>query len=207
MSTSEGEVTRLIARWSQGDEEAFDRVVDLVYDDLRRIARRHLRRSHPQHTLDTTGLVHEAYLKLASVQGATSKNRSQFFAFFSKAMRRILIDYARARDAEKRGGTRVRVPLAEDTAAVDAQAFEVLAVDEALEFLGERDARLTQVVECRFFGGLSVSETAEALELSTRTVQRDWVRARAILSRALATADESSETEAGNGAGDRGEES
>lgn len=185
MSASKSEVTLLIDRWRSGDQNAFDRLVDLVYDDLRRIARRHLRRSHPHHTLDTTGLVHEAYLKLAAVQDGSSTSRAQFFAFFSKAMRRILIDYARARRAEKRGGTRVRVPLTADAATVRAQAVEILAVDEALDQLTKRDPRLTRVVECRFFGGLSVPETAEALGTSNRTVERDWARARAFLYRAL----------------------
>lgn len=191
MSASKGEVTLLIDRWSSGDEEAFDRLVDLVYDDLRRIAHAQLRRSGPDHTLDTTGLVHEAYLKLARVEDPHSRNRAQFFAFFSRAMRRILIDYARARGAEKRGGTRVRVPLTEDLAAVRAQALNVLVVDEALDFLTERDPRLARVVECRFFGGLTVSETAAALETSDRTVERDWARARAFLYRALRPEDRS----------------
>lgn len=185
MSPATDEITRLIDRWSDGDEDAFDRLVEIVYDDLRRIARHHLRRGRHDHTLDTTGLVHEAYLKLAGVGGGTWRSRAQFFAFCSRAMRRILIDYARRRHAEKRGGTRVRVPLTENAAAVESQAAELLAVDEALDFLAERDPRLGRVVECRFFGGLTVPETAEALGTSRRTVERDWARARAYLYHAL----------------------
>ncbi len=186
MGEPQDSITLLIDRWSSGDEEAFDRLVHLLYDDLRRIARGHLRRSHPYHTMDTTGLVHEAYVKLAGARAASSENRAQFFAFFSQAMRRILIDYARARGAEKRGGTRIRVPLTQAMASVQEQAVEVVAIDEALKYLAERDPRLTRVVECRFFGGLSVTETAEALGMSNRTVERNWARARAFLHHALA---------------------
>lgn len=205
MSGSKTEITLLIDRWSEGDGDAFDRLVDLVYDDLRRLARHHLRRSHRYHTLDTTGLVHEAYLKLVGFQDSNTRNRAQFFAFFSRAMRRILIDYARARNAEKRGGTRIRVPLSEDSATVKAQAVELLAVDEALTFLGERDPRLTRVVECRFFGGLTVPETAAALGTSTRTVERDWARARAFLYRALVPRDETARREGAAGESGEGE--
>lgn len=186
MADMEGEITRLVEQWSQGDGNAFDRLIELVYDDLRQIAHRHLRLDRPDHTIDTTSLVHEAYLKLAQHPEGVWRSRAQFFAFASKAMRHILIDYARRRHAAKRGGTRIRVPLRDNMAAVDAEATELLALDEALEMLGERSERMARVVECRFFGGLSVAETAEALDSSVRTVERDWTRARAYLYRTLA---------------------
>lgn len=186
MTESGGEITRLVEQWSRGDQTAFDQLIELVYDDLRQIAHRHLRLDRPDHTIDTTALVHEAYLKLAQHPDGVWRSRAQFFAFASKAMRHILIDYARRRHAAKRGGTRIKVPLRDNMAAVDAEAAELLALDEALEMLGERHERMARVVECRFFGGLSVAETAEALDSSIRTVERDWTRARAYLYQALA---------------------
>lgn len=185
MPEDPGEITRLADQWSQGDEEAFHRLIELVYDDLRRIARRHLRTQGSDLTLDTTGLAHEAYIKLAGVEEGVWRSRGQFFAFCSRAMRTILIDYARRRRALKRGGSRVRVPLTDDAAAVDSQAAELLALDEALELLASRNERMARVVECRFYGGLTVSETAEALDTSERTVEREWARARAYLHRAM----------------------
>lgn len=175
-----GEITRLARRWSEGDDEAFDRLVELVYDDLRRIAHHHLDGAR-DNTVNTTALVHEAYLKLAHVEGGVWDGRAQFLAFCSKAMRRILIDYARRRSAAKRGGQRVRVPLREDSAVVDAEVTRMLGIDEALQRLERHNARMGRVVECRFFGGMTVSDTAEALGVSTRTVEREWTRARAYL--------------------------
>jgi RNA polymerase sigma factor (TIGR02999 family) len=182
---NDGEITRLVERWSAGDEDAFDRLIDLVYDDLRQIAHRQLRLDRPDHTIDTTALVHEAYLRLAQHRHGVWRSRAQFFGFASRAMRHILIDYARQRRAAKRGGTRIRVPLSENVAAVDAGATELLALDEALDLLGKRSERMARIVECRFFGGLSVAETAEALDSSVRTVEREWTRARAYLHSAL----------------------
>lgn len=181
-----GEVTRLARRWSEGDESAFDALVELVYEDLRGIARRHVRGSGPNPTLDTTALVHEAYVKLADAQGAEWLGRAKFFAFCSKAMRRILIDYARERRAAKRGGERVQVPLTPEMALVDREATDLLALDEALGLLEERDPRMARIAECRFFGGLSVVETAEALDTSERTVEREWAKARGYLYHLLA---------------------
>lgn len=189
MPEAQGEVTRLVERWSLGDERALDRLIELVYDDLRQIAHRHLRATGSGQTISTTVLVHEVYLKLAGVQEGSWGGRAQFFAFCSKAMRRILIDYARRRTAAKRGGKRVRVPLTPDSATVEAQAAEILAVDEALSLLEARNARMARIVECRFFGGLSVAETAETLGTSTRTVEREWARARAYLLHALSGAE------------------
>jgi len=180
-----GEITQLVARWSEGDEGAFERLIELVYDDLRRIAHRHLALGAPDAVLDTTVLVHEAYLRLAGTGEAAWPGRAQFFAFCSTAMRHILIDFARRRKAEKRGGTRVRVPLVEDTASVDANIEEILVVEDALARLEQRNVRMARIVECRYFGGMSNPETAEALDLSVRTVEREWARAKAYLRQAL----------------------
>ena len=186
MAETGNDITRLVERWSRGDGDAFDRLIELVYDDLRQIAHRHLRLDRPDHTIDTTSLVHEAYVKLAKHPEGVWQSRAQFFAFASKAMRHILIDYARRRHAAKRGGTQIRVPLQDDMATVDAEATDLLELDRALELLGERSERMARVVECRFFGGLSVAETAEALDSSVRTVEREWTRARAYLYHTLA---------------------
>jgi RNA polymerase sigma factor (TIGR02999 family) len=186
MYDAKGEITRLVERWSANDETALDRLVEVVYEDLRRIARHHLRGMASGETMSTTVLVHELYLKLAGVQEGSWGGRAQFFAFCSKAMRRILIDQARRHQAAKRGGEHARVPLSEVDIAMDREVDELLELDEALDFLAERDARLARIVECRFFGGLSVEETAEALGASSRTVVRDWSRARAYLHRLLA---------------------
>lgn len=185
-----GEITRLASAWGRGEEGALDRLIEVVYDDLRALARRHLRVGERDALVDTTVLVHEAYLRLAGVDGATWESRAQFFAFCSKAMRRILIDFARRRKAEKRGGTRVRVPLSDDAATVEGQIDDILLVDEVLRRLESRSPRMAGVVECRFFGGLSVDETAEALDTSPRTVEREWTRARTYLRRALTMGDD-----------------
>ena len=183
--TTSGEITRLARRWSDGDEDAFDRLVELVYPDLRRIAHHHLAGASRGRPVDTTALVHEAYLKLAHVEGGVWDGRAQFLAFCSKAMRRILIDYARRRSATKRGGERIRVPLRDDSAVVEAEVHRVLEVEQALQRLERHNERMARIVECRFFGGMSVSDTAEALGASVRTVEREWARARAYLHEAL----------------------
>jgi len=185
-----GEITQLVRRWSAGDHAAFDHLVELVYDDLRRIAHHHLDGGARGATVDTTSLVHEAYLKLARVEGGAWEGRAQFFAFCSKAMRRILIDYARRQSAAKRGGTRVRVPLRDDSAVVEAEVTRMLGIEEALQRLERHNERMGRIVECRFFGGMSVTDTAEALGTSTRTVEREWARARAHLYAALQEGDE-----------------
>jgi RNA polymerase sigma factor (TIGR02999 family) len=163
-----------------GEEGALDRLVPLIYEDLRRLARRQLARRGPQ-TLDTTGVVHETYLKLAGNPGAAWRDRGHFFAVAARAMRHILIDYAKRRHRRKRGGGLQRVPLDETRLRVEQEADRILSVDAALHRLAAVDARLVQVVECRFFAGLSEEETAEALAISPRTVERDWARARAWL--------------------------
>jgi len=185
MNRSGPEITQLLTRWSGGDQEAFDRLVELVYKDLRAIARKHLVAGPPDAVLDTTVLVHEAYLKLSGAGEGEWSGRAQFFAFCSTVMRRLLIDFARERNSLKRGGTRVRVPLRDDAAVLDSQVLDLLIVEEALTRLEELSPRMARLVECRFFGGMSVAETAEALETSVRTVEREWTRARAYLERAL----------------------
>ena len=194
MSREGHEVTQLLAQWRAGDRDALDRLIPLVYDDLRRIARLHLSRERPDHTLDTSALVHESYLQLVGRQEADWQDRAHFFAVASTAMRHILVDYARRKRASKRGGgDRVRVSLedvgpAADPLAdplTDRHAEDLILLDQVLTRLGERDPRLVQVVECRYFGGMPVRDTAEALGVSTRTVERDWTRAKAYLYQAL----------------------
>jgi RNA polymerase sigma factor (TIGR02999 family) len=179
------ELAGLVGRWSDGDQAALGQLVDLLYDELRRLAHSHLQHERTGHTLSTTALVHEAYVQLSELTGLAWRGRARFFALVSKVMRHVLVDYARRRHAAKRGGGELRVPLTDDLAAAEAEAFELLAVDQALDRLGELDARLARIVECRFFGGMSEAEIAEALDLSTRTVERDWIRARAHLFRLL----------------------
>lgn len=182
MPESTGVITDLLLAHSRGDGEAFSRLVPLVYDDLRRIARRSLRRSWGERTIDTTGLVHEAYLKLVDQTRAGYRDRSHFFAVAARAMRQILVDEARRRSAGKRGGGVTSITLEEERhGGISTDADWLLSLEEALESLARLDPRLPRIVECRFFAGLSEEETAEALGVSTRTVQRDWMRAKAWL--------------------------
>jgi len=190
------EITRLLSSWSGGDDESFDRLVELVYDDLRRIAHRQLNVGARNTVVDTTVLVHEAYVKIAGAEGAEWAGRAQFFAFCSQAMRRILIDFARRKSSEKRGGARIRVPLRDDSAAIDTDIAEILAIEDALQRLEVRSERMARIVECRFYGGMSVADTAEALGTSVRTVEREWTRARAYLRQALRDDGQSQEGEA-----------
>jgi RNA polymerase sigma factor (TIGR02999 family) len=176
-----GEITRLLRAYEDGHADAFDRVVPLVYDELRRIAHRHLRRSPHGHTLDTTGLVHEAYLKLAADSGLRLKDRGHLMAVTACAMRQVLVDRARARLRSKRGGGQAPVELDEERVAGAGDPEWILDLDRALARLRERDAGLASVFECRFFAGLSEEQTAEALGVSLRTAQRGWMRARAWL--------------------------
>lgn len=185
MARNAQEITRLLSSWSAGDDASFDRLIELVYDDLRRIAHRHLNAGAPHTVVDTTVLVHEAYVKIAGVDDAEWAGRAQFFAFCSKAMRRILIDFARRKSSDKRGGDRVHVPLRDDAAAIETDIVELLAIEDALRRLEARNERMARIVECRFYGGMSVPDTAEALGTSVRTVERDWTRARAYLRQAL----------------------
>jgi len=181
MDTSPGQVTRLLARWSEGDESAFAALVTLVYEDLRAIAHRRLIASQGQETLATTALVNEVYLRLVGHGGGRWEGRAQFFAFASRAMRHILVDHARRSHAEKRGGAAVQIAFDESAVGGPDDARDVLGVDEAIERLAVRNPRMARVVELRFFGGLNVVETAELLQTSVRTVEREWTRARAYL--------------------------
>lgn len=185
MAAPRAQVTQLLLDHQAGDARAFDRLFPIVYDELHRIAHRHLQRERAGHTLKTTALVHECYLDLADHEGSTWEGRAHFLAVASKAMRHILIDYARKRNAQKRGGGQHRVTLDEGMMSVEAQAAELLSLNDALSQLEALDARLAQVVECRFFGGMTVQETALALGTSERTVRRDWQRAKAYLYRTL----------------------
>jgi RNA polymerase sigma factor (TIGR02999 family) len=190
--SSTSDVTRLLLRWSEGDASALDRLLPVIYAELRRIASSQLRRERPDHTLAPTALVHELYLRLVDQRRATWQHRAQFFGVAAQLMRRILVDHARERQATKRGGSATRVSLeyaqAESEAAGGphgSDALEVLAVDEALNRLGRLDADQARIVELRFFAGLTVEETAHVLNRSPRTIKREWRLARAWLYREL----------------------
>lgn len=175
-----------------------DQLVPDVYEELRKIAHRHLRKERSGHTLNTTALVHESYVSLAGSDKLEWESRTHFCAVASRAMRHILVDYARRRAAAKRGGGRIQVTLGEGVAAQQGLPYDLLALDEALQALADRDERLARVVECRFFGGMTVDETADALEVSRRTVERDWTRAKAYLYRTLAPRGGDAEREGGD---------
>lgn len=179
------EVTALLERVERGDRDALDRLVPLLYPELRRIAGR-VHAANPSDTLSPTALVHELYLRLAGDDRGGWESRSHFLAVAAIAMRHILVDRARERAAGKRGGDQRRVTLDEGVGAIAEQADAMLELDEALTQLAALDRRLAQVVECRFFGGMSEEETAVALGVTARTVRRDWVKARGLLHRALA---------------------
>ena len=185
MTTSPQEVTRLLEDWSNGDKAAFDRLVPVVYDELRRLANHYLRRERPGQTLQTTALVHEAYTRLINYKKMRWQDRAHFFAVAAQVMRRILVERARRRQAAKRGEGMVKVSLAGAAATPDETAAEILALDEALKELAAHDLRKSQLIELRFFGGLTIEETAEVMGLSATTVQREWRAARAWLYRAV----------------------
>lgn len=175
------EVTQLLADWGRGDKSAFDKLFPLVHDELRRIARRQMSHERPGHTLQATALVNEAYLKLAGQEGFEWRSRAHFYAVCAQVMRHILIDHARAHARDKRGGGAIQVSLDEAAVIAEEQAAEYLALDEALCFLESVDPQKGRIVELRYFGGLSVEETAEVLDISPRTVRREWQRSRAWL--------------------------
>ena len=180
-----GDLTGLLAAWSDGDASSLDRLIPVVYNELRRMAARYLRRERGDHTLQATALVHEAFLKLVDQRHVRWQNRAHFFAIAARLMRRVLVDHARERRYQKRGGDAQRVSLDEGLAIGPGQDEDLVALDEALSALGEVDPRKSRVVELRFFGGLSVEETAEALEVSPETVRRDWRLAKSWLLRRL----------------------
>ena len=177
------DITELLAAWSEGNEEALSRLIPVVYPELRRIARVHLARR--DHTPGSAALVNEAYLKLIRARGIQCENRLHFFALCAQIIRRLLVDHVRRSRYAKRGGDQVRVPLEETLLGTRARGVEVLALDDALASLAKRDPRKARVVELRFFGGLSVEETAELLRISPETVLRDWRMAKAWLRREL----------------------
>jgi RNA polymerase sigma-70 factor (ECF subfamily) len=180
-----GSPTALLEAWGRGDRVAFDTLVPLVHDELRRIARRHMRRERGEHTLQPSALVNEAYIRLVDVKHVQWQNRAHFYAMAARVMRRILVESARARKFQKRGGGAAMATLDEALVISTAPGQDLVALDDALNTLSEMDPRKGQVVELRFFGGLSAEETAEALHVSLGTVMRDWRLAKVWLLREL----------------------
>jgi len=184
------DVTEVLAQLRGGDQKAADRLLPMVYDEFRALARHYLGQERLNHTLQPTALVHEAYMKLVDQTRVDWQGKSHFFAVAAQAMRRILVDHARSRQRDKRGGGRARVALDEAVALSPQKDEDVLALDEALERLAKLDPRQAKVVELRFFGGMNVEEVAQALGVSKRTVEGDWTFARAWLSRELRDGEE-----------------
>jgi RNA polymerase sigma factor (TIGR02999 family) len=180
-----GEITGLLNAWSNGDEDALAKLIPIVYGELRRIAQRQMAREHPGHTLQPSALVNEAYIRLVDCNAVQWKNRAHFFGIMAGLMRRILVDLARTRRNQKRGGNWRRVTLDGAIRPTAATDLDLVAVDEALEDMARIDVRKAKVVELRFFAGLTVEETAEVLQISGDTVERDWTFARAWLMREL----------------------
>ena len=178
-------LTGLLVEWRQGDQAALDKLTPLIYDELRRIAHRYVQRERNGHTLETTALVNEAYLRLAGQKKIEWQNRAHFFAVTARVMRHILIDHARRRHYAKHGGDIRQVSLAEAETMSQERAGELVALDEALDELAQFDPRKSRVVELRYFGGLGLEETAEVLEISVMTVRRDWRAAKAWLFRRM----------------------
>lgn len=183
MTAPSREITQLLLEWRKGDRTALDKLMPLVYEELRHLAKHYMAAERPGHTLQTTALIHEAYLRLIDQQ-EVPQNRAHFFAIAAQAMRRVLVDHARTRGAAKHGGGAPKASL-EDAAVVPGRSAELIALDEALSDLATIDPRKSQVVELRYFGGLSVEETAEVLGLSPVTIMRDWSSAKAWLLRAI----------------------
>jgi RNA polymerase sigma-70 factor (ECF subfamily) len=184
-TSSAAQVTQLLVAWGAGDQSAFDALAPLVYDELRRVARRYIAGESPGHTLQATALVNEVYLKLVDINHVQWRNRTHFFAMSARLMRRILVDFARSKHYQKRGAGAQTVSL-DEALLIVAPGEDLVALDDALQALAGVDARKSQVVELRFFGGLSVHETAEALNVSPETIMRDWKVAKAWLLRELA---------------------
>jgi len=191
METS-GEITRLLQDWNDGNREALDKLLPLVYDELRRLAHSYLTHERPDHTLQTTALVHEAYLKLMDQHSVNWQNHGHFFAISAQAMRRILLDSARRRTSAKRGSGGAKISLDEAaTVSREAANESLLALDRALRKLEEVDAAQSKIVELRYFGGLTIEETAKVLKTSPATVKREWTMARAWLYRAMSGSSDS----------------
>jgi RNA polymerase sigma factor (TIGR02999 family) len=185
VTPSPDNVTRLLLRWGDGDREALDALTPLVYDELRRLAGRYLRRERLDHTLQSTALVHEAYLKLIDQRNVRWQNRAQFFGLAAEMIRRILVDHARARQAAKRGGSAFKLTLDEALDASAPRDLDLVRLDDVLEGLAKIDPQQSKIVELRFFAGLTIEETAEVLGISPATVKRDWMVAKAWLKRAM----------------------
>jgi RNA polymerase sigma factor (TIGR02999 family) len=178
-------ITHLLKEWSEGDQQALDELTPLVYEELRQQAARYLRKERPNHSLQATALINEAFLRLIDVKDVQWQNRAHFFGIAANLMRRILVDHARRRDAEKRGGSQVCLTLDEGLAWANEPDVDLLAIDEALDRLAIIDEQQARIVELRFFSGLTVEETATALGVSPKTVKRDWSVARAWLKREI----------------------
>ncbi len=187
--SDEPQITQLLAAWSEGDQSALNAMMPLVYGELHRMARRFMARQNPGHTLQPTALINEAFIKLVGNENKEWKNRAHFFGVAAQAMRHILVDYARSRNYAKRGAGAQRVELDQAVAVTDEASGDIVALDDALNELSKVDRRKSQVVELRYFGGLTVEETAEVLKVSTITVMRDWSLAKAWLYRELAKGD------------------
>lgn len=181
------DITRLLVAWSEGDESALADLTPLVYEELHRLAHHYMSHEREGHTLQSTALVNEAYIRLIDWKNVRWQNRAHFFAVSAQLMRRILVDFARTRGYQKRGGGLHPVPLDDAAVVATDKGADMVALDEALRSLAELDARQSKIVELRFFGGLSIEETAEVLKISAGTVRRDWSMARAWLHRELAT--------------------
>ena len=188
-SVSQQEVTQLLADWSRGDDAAFAKLTPLIYEELRRIAHRHMGGQRPDHTLQTTALVNEAYLRLADQTKPNWQSRAHFFAVAARAMRQIVVDYAKSQRAQKRGGGALKIELDEGAIVSPEQSQEIIDLHEALERLGTLDSRKAQVVELKFFGGLNYDEIAEVLKIARMTVRRDWEFAKLWLYTELHSAD------------------
>jgi RNA polymerase sigma factor (TIGR02999 family) len=176
-------VTQLLRAWSAGDQRAFDQLIPLVYNELHRLAQHHMAQERPDHTLQATALVHETYLRLLDSAQPTWQDRAHFFAICARTMRRILVDWSRTQQAQRRGGDAPTVCLEETIAVTGRPGADLIALDDALTALAALDPRKSQVVELRFFGGLSEKETAEVLKISERTAQREWIIAKGWLRR------------------------
>jgi len=187
---SSREVTQLLVDWSKGNKAALDQLMPLVYQELRRLASNYLRRERRDHTLQSTALVNEAYVRLVDYSNLRWQDRAQFFALAAQLMRHILIDHARSHHYAKRGGGAQKVPLDEAAFLSDERATDLIGLDDALTSLSAIDPRKSQVVELRFFGGLSIEETAEVMKLSSMTVQREWRWAKAYLYKEINKSDE-----------------
>jgi RNA polymerase sigma factor (TIGR02999 family) len=185
MERKAGQITQLLELWNQGDRDAMEKLVPLVYGELHRLARRYIAAERPGHTLQATALVNEAYLKLVDSENMTWEGRAHFFGVCAHVMRRILVDWARSRQAQKRGSDARKLELDDALVAAAQPGTDLVAVDDALKALADIDPRKSRIVELRFFGGMSVKETAEVLKISNETVHRDWRLAKSWLRREL----------------------